>query len=66
MTFWSQEASVDITDMMTSSIAPKHLLGQDGKNDMQHDFFSHLILLTLASASCDANGIVNSTIVFIR
>ena len=33
---------------------------------MQHDFFSHLALLALASASHDANGIVKRPIIFIR
>ena len=50
---------------MASSVAPLHFLVQDDQNEMQHDFFSHLTLLALASASCDATGIVNNTIVFI-
>ena len=37
---------------------PWHLLVQDNQNEMWHDFFSHLTLLALASASCDANGTV--------
>ena len=45
--------------LMASLIFPLHLLVQDDQNEMQHDFFSHLILLSLVSASCDANDIVN-------
>ena len=41
-------------------------LVQDDQNVMQYDFFSHLTLLALASASSDANGTVSGTIVFIK
>ena len=50
----------DIINKMAASLV------QDDWNDIQHDLFSHLTLLVLASASCDAKGIVNSTIVFIK
>ena len=33
---------------------------------MQHDFFNHMTPLVLVSASCNANAIVISTVVFIR
>ena len=52
--------------VMTSTIAPLHLLGQDDWIEVYYDFFSHLTLLALASASYRANDIVNSTAVFIR
>ena len=52
--------------MMISSTAALHFLVKDDQNEMQHDFFSHLKLLALESASCDANGIVNNTTVLIR
>ena len=49
-----------------SSTAPLHLFFQHDWNEVQHNIFSNLTLLALASASCDANSIVNSTIAFIR
>ena len=52
--------------LMASSISQLYLFVQDDQNKVQHHFFSHLTLLALALASCDANGIVNSTIIFIR
>ena len=48
------------------SIEPLYLIVQDDQNEMHHYFLSHLTLLALASASCDASGTVNSTTVFIR
>ena len=38
---------------------------QDDQNEMKCDFFIHLTLSEPVSASCDANGIVYSTIAFI-
>ena len=55
----------NIKTQMASSMEPMHLLVHDDQNEMQHDFFSHLTLLALASASYDATGIVNSTTVCI-
>ena len=52
--------------LMASSVPLLHLIVEDDQNEKQHDFFNHLALLTLASPPCDSNGIVNSTIVFIR
>ena len=52
--------------VMASSIPPKSFLVQDDQNKIQHYFFSHLILLALASGSYGANDIVNRTILFIR
>ena len=49
--------------LMVLSKAPQHLLVQDYQNWVQHDFFSHLTLLELATATCAVYGIVNSTIV---
>ena len=51
--------------LMASSISPMHLIVHN-YNEMKHNFFSYLTLLALASASCDANGTVNSTIAFSR
>ena len=52
--------------LMASSIAPLHLFLQYDQNKLQHDFFSHLTLLALASASFDVNSILNRTTAFIR
>ena len=52
--------------MMASSIATLYLLVQNDQNELQHDLFSHLALLALASVSCDASYIVHSTTAFIR
>ena len=41
-------------------------LCQDDQNEVQHDFFGHVTLLAPASASHDADGIVNSTITFVK
>ena len=49
-------------DIINSTAA---MLIQDDWNARQHDFFSHLTILALASESCDTNAIVNSTVVFI-
>ena len=48
---------------MPLSIVTLWLLVQDDQNEMSHDFFSHL---SLTSASCDADDIVNNIIVLIR
>ena len=52
--------------LMASRIVPLQLLVQDDQNEIQHDFFSYLTLLALASEPCDANSIVRSTTVFTR
>ena len=39
---------------MASSMAPLHAIGQDYQNEVS----AHVTHLTLASASCNANGIV--------
>ena len=44
---------------------PLHLLGQDNQNEAQHDFYSHIIPLVPASASHDADRVVNGTIAFV-
>ena len=54
------------TTLIESTVAPWDLLVQDDHNEIQHDFFSHLTLLALASASCDGNDIVKSTIASMR
>ena len=51
--------------LMASTIGPMHLFVKGDQNEMQPDFFSHWTLFALASAPCHANGIVNSTNVFI-
>ena len=50
---------------MASSILLLHLYSQDNQNDMKHDSFGHVMHLVLASASYDADGIVNGTISFV-
>ena len=47
---------------MMSSMAPLNSLGQDDRNEVQHDFYSHVTQLTLTSAAYDANGIIISII----
>ena len=42
---------------MELSIAPLQSLGQDDSNEVQHDIFGHMMILALASASFDANGV---------
>ena len=57
-----------------SSITPLHSLGQDNWNDMLHDFlvmwchwhWCHMMPLALASAQCDADGIINGTTGYLR
>ena len=51
---------------MALSMVPFHFLGQDEQNEVQHNIFGHVMPLLLASASHDADGIINSTIVFFR
>ena len=41
------------------------MLAQDDQKEIQHDFSVIFTLLALASASCDVNAIVQSTIVLI-
>ena len=52
--------------LMASWRVPMDLFVQDDENEIQHDFFGNLTLFALASASCDDNGIVSSTIAFIK
>ena len=49
---------------MASSIATLYLLVQNYQHELQHELFSHLTLMALASVSRDANYIVHSTIAF--
>ena len=53
--------ALTLCDMMALPMIPLHLLGQDNPNDVQHDLFGDMMPL----ASCDADGIINHTIVFI-
>ena len=46
-------------------MAPLHSLDQDDKNEVQHDFIGYVTPLAPASASHDADGIVNSTTTFL-
>ena len=43
------------------SMVPLHSLGQDDQNDVQHNFFGHVISLASALYLCNA---VNDTIAF--
>ena len=42
-----------------------HSLGQNDKNEIQHDYFGHATPLASASTPHDAHGIVNSTIILL-
>ena len=46
-------------------MATLYSLDQDNQNEAQHEFFD-VILLALASASCDANDIITRTIALLR
>ena len=45
-------------------MAPLNFLGQDDRNEVQHDFFGHVIPLALVS--CDVDSIFNGIIGFLR
>ena len=57
-----------------SSITPLHSLGQDDQNEVQHDSLDevqhdsldHITPLAPVSLACDADGIISSTIAFLR
>ena len=46
---------------MVSSVAQLHALGQTGWNEVQHDYFGNAIPQPSEMASCDANGIIDTT-----
>ena len=48
-----------------SSIAPLHLCSHDNPNEVQHGFLGHVMFLSLALASCDADDIVNGITTFV-
>ena len=48
-----------------SSMAPLHLLGQDDQKEMWHCFVDYVMLIVPASATCDANCIINWTNAFV-
>ena len=50
------------TMLMASSMKPLHFPGQDNQNEVQHDFFGHVMPLVLESAVCDADNIISHTI----
>ena len=47
---------------MVLSMVPLYSLGQNDQNEVQHDFFGHVMSLMMAFMSCDANGVINGTI----
>ena len=47
-------------------MAPLNFLGQDNQNEMQHDFFGHMMLLALALMSHGADGVINGSVAFLR
>ena len=50
--------------LLASSMAPLFSLDHDNQNEAQHDIFGHM--MPLAPVSCDAGGIINGTIAFLR
>ena len=40
-------------------------LGQDYQNEVQHDFFGHVMPLALASVLCDVGSMLNDTFAFL-
>ena len=55
------DASTSITMPMVSSMALLHILGQDNQIEMQHDFFSYVMPLALASHYTMALTVVHGT-----
>ena len=47
------------------SMAPLHSLGQYNQNEVQNDFYGHVMSLAAAVASCDGNKIISGTITFV-
>ena len=43
-------------------MAPLHFIGQDSSNEVQHDFFGHVMSFESGSASCHVDNIANGTI----
>ena len=50
--------------LIALSMTQLHSLAHNDSNDMQHNFFVHVMSLILVVASLDANGIKNSTAAF--
>ena len=51
---------------MASSNALLHFFfKQDNQNEVQPDFFGHVIHLVMTFASCDADGVVNGKNAFV-
>ena len=66
-TFWSCDTIATVIGISVTWCLKHHkwdhyILGQDDRSEVQHDFLGCMIPLTLVSASCDANSIVNGTI----
>ena len=57
-----------LTDLGTATPETliSHLLGQEIEIEVQYHFSGHMMPLVLASASYNADGIVNETTAFIR
>ena len=52
--------------LIALSLAQMDLLVQDDQNEVQHDFFGHLVPLALVLVSHNVKGIINGTIAFLR
>ena len=50
---------------IASSIVSLHSLGQDNRNEFQHDLFGHVMPLTLVLASSDVDGVINGIVAFL-
>ena len=51
--------------LMVLSMVPLHLLGQDDRNEVQHDLSGNVMPLALMFASHDAISIVKGTTTFL-
>ena len=52
--------------LITLCDIPYHFLGQNDPNEVQHEYFRQVTTLIQALSSCDANGVINDTIIFLR
>ena len=59
---WHQHHMMSVASQMV----PLNSVGQDDCNEVQHDFLHHMMPSALASASHDANCIVNDTTELLR
>ena len=62
---WTMSRHISLWCQLLSMV-PLHSLGNNDQNKVKHDFFNHVMPLVTALLSCDANCIINGTILFIR